>query len=330
MRTLKLLIIFLLQLALTNQIRAQQVPMYSQYIMNGFLINPSYAGSDGYSTFNLTAREQWMGLQNSPSTYALSFQTRILQNSYISRSTSVRHKEMKPTKGGRVGLGGYFFNDNNGIIRRTGFQAAYAYHVPIGRENQLSLGLAATAYQFALDLKGALLFDLDDDFLNNYDQVVYIPDFNFGASFTTRNYYVGFAMSQMLRGAIMFGNEGDNNRTEMGHFFLTGGARIRLPNRDWIIEPAALLKTSDMVFKSMQMDLTTRVYFKEDYWAGLSYRTGDALIMMTGIKYDRFYFAYAFDFALTDIRSYSFGSHEITLVAKFGDSPRRYRWINRY
>jgi len=55
---------------------AQQVPMYSQYIMNGFLINPSFAGRDGYTTVNLTVREQWVGLAGAPSTYAVSFRTR--------------------------------------------------------------------------------------------------------------------------------------------------------------------------------------------------------------------------------------------------------------
>src|SRR5665647_2019055 len=61
---------------------AQQVPMYSQYIMNGFLINPSFAGRDGYTSVNLTVREQWTGMAQAPSTYALSFQTRILTVSY--------------------------------------------------------------------------------------------------------------------------------------------------------------------------------------------------------------------------------------------------------
>jgi len=45
---------------------AQQVPMYSQYIMNGFLINPSFAGRDGYTTVNLTVREQWVGMAGRP------------------------------------------------------------------------------------------------------------------------------------------------------------------------------------------------------------------------------------------------------------------------
>ena len=88
---------------------AQQVPMYSQYIMNGFLINPSFAGRDGYTTVNLTVREQWTGLPQAPSTYALSFQTRVLNNSYISKTTTVKKRLVKPTKGGRVGTGGYVF-----------------------------------------------------------------------------------------------------------------------------------------------------------------------------------------------------------------------------
>jgi type IX secretion system PorP/SprF family membrane protein len=308
---------------------AQQVPMYSQYIMNGFLINPSYAGNDGYTTVNLTARQQWVGFSGAPGTYAASFQTRILKTSYISKSTSVRRKMVRPTKGGRVGLGGYLFDDQNGIIRRTGISGSYAYHIPLG-QNQLSFGLSANAYQYAIDLNGAVLYDSDDDYLNNYDRVVFIPDFNFGVSYSTDTYYAGFAMNSMFRGIIMLGNSSKNARTELGHFFLSGGMKFVLPNNNWSIEPSALLKSSDMLFKSVQMDLTTRIRYTDQYWAGLSWRTGDAIILLMGLKYDRFHFGYAFDFTLSDIRKQSFGSHEITIAVKFGDSARRYRWINSY
>jgi type IX secretion system PorP/SprF family membrane protein len=311
---------------------AQQVPMYSQYIMNGFLINPSFAGRDGYTTVNLTVREQWVGMAGAPSTYAASFQTRILKNSYISKSTSVRKKLVKPTKGGKVGLGGYIFNDNNGIMRRTGVQAAYAYHIPMGTTgglpNNLAFGLALTAYQFAINTDG-LLYDVNDPLLNSYDRSVFIPDFNFGASFTTSKYYAGFAMTNLLRGSVIFADTSSSKRNEMGHFFLTGGMKFPI-NRDWLIEPSGFIKSSDMLFKSIQMDLTTRVFYKDDYWAGLSWRTSDALIMMMGLKYDRFYFAYAFDFTLTDIRKQSLGTHEITFAVKFGESARRYRWITPF
>jgi type IX secretion system PorP/SprF family membrane protein len=311
---------------------AQQVPMYSQYMMNGFLVNPSFAGRDGYTTVNLTVREQWVGMEGAPSTYAASFQTRILKNSYISKSTAVKKKIVKPTRGGKVGVGGYLFNDNNGIMRRTGLQAAYAYHIPLGNTdgvpNDLSFGLALTAYQFAINTNG-LIYDVNDPLLNTYDRSVFIPDFNFGTSYTTSKYYVGFAMTNLLRGSLLFADSSTVKRYEQGNFYLTGAVKIPLAS-NWTLEPSAFLKASDMFFKSFQMDLTARFYYKEDYWAGVSYRTNDAIIFLLGLKYDRFYFGYAFDYTLTDIRTQSFGTHELSVAVKFGESARRYRWLNAY
>ncbi|MFZ0280305.1 MAG: type IX secretion system membrane protein PorP/SprF [Bacteroidales bacterium] len=312
---------------------AQQVPMYSQYIMNGFLVNPSFAGRDGYTTVNLTVREQWSGLAQAPSTYALSFQTRVLNNSYISKSTAVKKRLVKPTRGGRVGAGGYVFSDNNGIMRRTGIQAAYAYHIPMGNAvgdepSDLAFGLALIAYQYSINTDG-LIYDHDDPYLNSYDRSVFIPDFNFGASYATSRYYLGFSMTNMMRGSVVFGNSGGSRHSELGHYFLTGGIKFPL-SANWVIEPSAFIKSSDMLFKAIQLDLTSRIYYKNDYWAGLSWRTNDALILLLGINYNRFYFAYAWDFTLTDIRKQSFGSHELTLAVKFGAGARRYRWLNAF
>lgn len=311
---------------------SQQMPMYSQYIMNGFLVNPSFAGRDGYTSINLTVREQWVGLSGAPGTFAASFQTRILKNSYISKSTSVRKDIVKPTRGGKVGLGGYVFNDQNGAMRRTGFHAAYAYHIPMGQTggypNDLAFGLSLSAYQFAVNTQG-VIYDADDPLLNTYDRRVFIPDFNFGASYTTYKYYVGFAMTNLTRGALIFADTSAVNRNELGHFFLTAGMRIPLAT-DWKLEPSAFIKSSDMFFKAIQLDVTGRVYYKEDYWLGLSYRTNNAVILLLGLKYDRFYFGYSMDFALTDIRTQTYGTHELTLAVKFGESARRYRWINSF
>lgn len=304
--------------------------MYSQYIMNGFLINPSVAGRDGYTTINLTVREQWVGMQDAPSTYAASIQTRLLRNSYISKSTAVRKKEVKPTKGSRVGLGGYLFSDYNGIMRRTGGEIVYAYHIPMGMTNgvpnSLSFGLAFTAYQYAVNTNGAI-YNHDDPLLNTFDRSVFIPDFNFGASFTTVKYYFGFSMTNLLRGSLALADTGSVNRRELGHYFLTGGIKIPVAS-NWKLEPSAFIKSSDMFFTAIQLDLTTRVYYKDDYWAGVSYRTGSAIIAMLGLRYDRFYFGYAFDFTMTAIRSQTLGSHELSIAVKFGEKARRYRWLN--
>jgi len=333
MRYLKILLPVIVLSFCFGNAYSQTEPTYSQYIMNGFLINPSFAGRDGYTTVNLTVREQWLGLSGAPSTYAASFQTRILQNSFISKSTAVRKKIIKPTKGGKVGLGGYIFNDNNGIMKRTGILLAYSYHIPMGRTggipNDLSFGLALKAYQFNVNTNGAILENNYDPLLNSYDRTKYIPDFNFGASFTTSRYYVGFAMTNLLRGSLVFADTSRTKGSELGGYYLTGGYKFPL-SPDWILEPSAFIKASDMFFTSVQMDITARMYYREDYWAGISYRTNDAIVALMGLKYDRFYFAYAFDFTLTDIRKESYGTHELSVAVKFGESARRYRWINAY
>jgi type IX secretion system PorP/SprF family membrane protein len=69
--------IILLSFILTGIVSAQQDPVYDQYMFNSFLLNPAVAGHEGYTAVNLTVREQWIGLTDAPSTYALSGQTRL-------------------------------------------------------------------------------------------------------------------------------------------------------------------------------------------------------------------------------------------------------------
>ncbi len=60
----------------------QQLPVYSQYMMNKFLINPAVAGSEGYTAFNLTSRKQWLGIKDAPLTFAASGQTRLTRGEF--------------------------------------------------------------------------------------------------------------------------------------------------------------------------------------------------------------------------------------------------------
>src|SRR5512133_1231100 len=81
----------------------QQLPTYSQYTFNKFLLNPACAGSEGYTTVSLVSREQWVGLKGTPKTHALTIDSRILRNSFISKSASVRRKRRMSSRSGRIG-----------------------------------------------------------------------------------------------------------------------------------------------------------------------------------------------------------------------------------
>ena len=52
-------ILLILTVFYAGILNAQQSPVYSQYMVNKFLINPATAGSTGYSFVNMVAREQY-------------------------------------------------------------------------------------------------------------------------------------------------------------------------------------------------------------------------------------------------------------------------------
>jgi len=71
-----------------------------------------------------------------------------------------------------------------------------------------------TAYQFAVNMEISLN-NPDDPLLNSYDRSVFIPDFSFGASFTTSRYYVGFAMTNLLRGSLLIADTSKNKQLNL-------------------------------------------------------------------------------------------------------------------
>ena len=78
------------------------------------MVNPAMAGNDGYTSFNTTARQQWLGFSEAPRTYSASWQTRVLRRSYKIINRPVKSdNRLKPSTKGRVGLGAYLVNDVN-------------------------------------------------------------------------------------------------------------------------------------------------------------------------------------------------------------------------
>lgn len=326
MQKITLKIAIILFIVLGASAKAQQLPLLSQYMFNGFLVNPAVAGLDGYTSVTLTAREQWLGLADAPKTHIIAFQGRLLKNSFVSRNKSVWRKFVKKSRSGRVGFGGYLYNDKNGLIDRTGGQLTYAYHLKM-RKGQLSFGVSANVYQYSVNRNLINLESDNDALVNNNDLKMFIPDFNFGAYYSTDKYYLGFATNQLAQSSIQLSNDNSSQFRSYRQYSLTGGCNFEV-NKSVVIVPSVFIKMTNQLVS--QIDISSKVYFNESYYAGLSYRTGSAFVIMGGVTVDKFTFGYAFDYNLNAIRKHSFGSHEVMAAVKFGDSARRYRWINRY
>jgi type IX secretion system PorP/SprF family membrane protein len=205
-------------------------------------------------------------------------------------------------------------------------QLTYAYHIPLDR-SQLSFGLSGTFWQFRLDRESARLFNPDDELFNSMDNALFIPDANLGIYYSDERFFAGFSADQLFQSSFKFGGKGYDEYKLYRHFYVMGGYNFMVSDKV-AVEPTMLIKTTNQW--NIQMDLTANVYFIEDYWAGISYRTPSTLVLMGGVRVDKFYFGYAFDFSFNSIMYHSYGSHEILIAMKLGDSSRRFKWLQRY
>lgn len=305
--------------------QAQQLPLFSQYLFNGFIVNPAYAGLDGLSTVNLVAREQWMGLPYSPKTHIVSFQTRLLRQSFVHKGSAVRRRMMTQSTSGRVGVGGYIFNDRTGLINRTGGQFTYAYHMKMDKAT-LSMAINASLSQFYIDRDKIKLETTRDQLIEGTNLNMFIPDMGVGIVYSSENWYAGLSADQLFQAYLKLGKVIDQEYRLYSQFNLTAGYRYDIDD-ETSLEPTMLLKTTSNL--NMQLDITAKVHFISDYWAGLSYRTGSALIFIAGAVVDPFTFGISYDYNLSTIRYSNIGSFELMAAYKFGNTPNRLRWLNR-
>ena len=307
---------------------AQQLPIFSQYLYNKFLINPAVAGSDGYTSFNLTAREQWVGYYGAPQTFSFSFQTRLLKRSYILKQTRVKREIFRPKSDGKVGLGGYVFSDKNGLVQRTGFQFSYSYHIWLQQSTQLSLGLAFTGYHLKINEKEINFEDPDEPWLNNnLRKGMFVPDATFGVYLLNPKFSVGFSSDQLFQAALKIGNDAYKKFKMSRQYYIFGSYSFK---RGTYIElqPSMLFRMSEQL--KPQTDIGLTYIYNQTLWAGLAFRTSGALIANVGVKYENMWFGYALDYSLQEIQRITYGTHELTIALRFGDNSRKYRWLDRY
>jgi type IX secretion system PorP/SprF family membrane protein len=327
---------FILFLIVFHQIvSAQQLPIYSQYLYNKFLLNPAHAGSDGYTSVNLTAREQWVGYSGAPRTYSLSWQTRILKKPHEIKHKSSNKVSFRPKTDGRVGLGAYIFSDRNGLIQRTGFQATYAYHMWIQDNTQLSLGLAVTGYHFIINADEGSFEDPNEPWLtDNLRRGVFVPDADFGLYILNSKFDFGISVQQMFGAAVKIGDYAYKNFKMDRHLYTFGSYYFDIHNKSEL-EPSVLVKVSEELMPQADFGLT--YIYDQSLWTGLTYRTNGGIIANIRFKYipkhttkTALFFGYAVDFTLNQIQRVTYGTHELTFAVKFGDSSRKYRWLDRY
>lgn len=321
---------------------AQQLPHYTQYVLNNYIINPAVAGIENYTDVKISHRHQWAGIDGAPVTTYVTIQGPLKKSDYQRVSATGFNATGENPRGKAYwqdytkadphgGIGLTILNDRTGPLNSFSAYATYAYHLGISARTSLAIGVSAGVKNTTLNT-GKLRFDFPVDpavagsgYLNKVS-----PDINAGLWIYSADYFAGISFHNVIPSKLKF--SGDTVRLAGGklipHTFLTLGYKLFL-NEDITFLPSALVKY--VTSTPVSFDLNAKFQYRDFLWAGGSYRNQDAMAGMVGINISNsLNIGYSYDITTSRLNTVSRGSHEIVvgflLGNRYGDWCPRNLW----
>jgi len=277
---------------------AQQDPMYSLYVFNGLVINPAYAGNAEVLRTSLLYRNQWTNVPGAPKTGIFSIDA--------------------PLKNEKIGVGLSMEYDKIGISNYTGITGIYSYKINIEQNTlsfglQVGMGFSNTNFSSVKYSEGA---QDDEAFQSDFHDV--LPNFGFGLFYNTEKFYAGFSIPQIAGHALqsLFYSSSESAHLDLtNHYMLTAGYVYDLLP-EVRIKPSVLMKY--VTGAPLEIDLNGVVWFYDMVSLGISYRSLASFDFLAEIRINnQFNIGYAYEYATSEIKSFSSGSHEIMLQYLF-------------
>ncbi|MFN8437020.1 MAG: type IX secretion system membrane protein PorP/SprF [Cytophagales bacterium] len=288
---------------------AQQQGHYSMYMVNQYLLNPAVAGTEDYVDIKAGFRSQWVGLADRPQSYVLTAHGPVKKN--------IEHKnfeDVKPMPWHSVG--GMVTGEVTGPINKNSIFGTYAYHIPLSKTLNLSLGASVGVQQWRVNA-AELKYDAQNsvDKATSTNTTVWSPDGNVGVWLYNKKFYVGASSMQVFNQKIDIasGTNGADVSKLNRHFFATAGYRIKLDSAGkWALVPSFMFKA--IAPTPAQIDLNCKIRYKDTFWGGLSWRNQDAVVFIVGMTIkERVDIGYSYDATTSKLANYSNGSHEVVV-----------------
>ncbi len=307
MKTMKKLA-FLIGIGLmATAMKAQQIPLYSNYFFTPYIYNPALSGSSGVTEATILHRKQWSGIQGSPETSAIGV------NGSFNDS--------------KVGWSIYGFSDKTDILSRLGAYGNYAYMVRLSDDISLSGGIGAGYINQSIDQSAIRAQDLGDIY------TVVAPnrgsfDINLGLSLKVRDFTLGFAAPQLLSQNVIYArNPSDINYNLIRHYVATAQYDFKFAGDKQILSPIVMVRSAEGV--PIQVDAGLLYQMTEYGYVGAMYRSDYGVTANVGVNLtEQLTLGYAYDFS-TNTYGSTFGtSHEFMLTYRFGSNKENDRMKN--
>ncbi|GAB3889838.1 PorP/SprF family type IX secretion system membrane protein [Spirosoma agri] len=307
-------VLLLILVVSSRQVRAQQDKMFSQYMFNMMALNPAYAGSRDVLSMSALYRNQWTGVEGAPQTATFTMDMPLNQE--------------------RVGVGLQLYGDKYGPVQEAGGFASYAFRIKVGARTTLGLGLQAGAASYNVNLADIKTTpdgsgQIDPAFANNISKI--LPNFGTGIYLSNDRSYLSLSVPRLIKNKLTEYNVGNVVSTQRRHAYLAAGFVIG-------ISPVVKMKPSMLVKYAegapLGFDGNINFWFADRIAIGASIRRNqfsdwsavgtDAIIGMLEVQLnDQLRFGYAYDRTMNNFKDIAPSSHEIMIRYEFGFGKNR-------
>ena len=263
---------------------AQHNPLQSQYMLNRLVVNPAYAGADGFLSTTVSYRKQWLGFDGAPETYT------------FTANTPLRNK--------RYNVGIIASQDNIAVLHQSQVGLIYAYRIVAKRISfsagfQPGITMARNSWN---DVKTTTQGDAV------YQSAETRVSFNmgYGLYMQSKRFFIGVSSGAKFSSSF------------------TGDQPIILANTGYTFgDPKKVSVTISSLGRYMlrgfyQADMNVITTLRERISFGASYRHKDAVVGILQMKInDQLYLGYSYDYTLSNLNTYSSGTHEVLLRYDF-------------
>jgi len=285
---------------------AQQKVQFTQYMFNGLVINPAYAGADEALSMTFIQRSQWAGVDNAPETQTLSAHTLFGKR--------------------RIGLGLTLINDKIGVHKSLNALTTYAYHLPVAERSFLSMGLQVGINRRQSDYASLAGGGTYDPRLNDVSIRRTFLDFGMGIYFRSPKFHAGLSIPELLPGRLDVNDTVTIQLSKSPYFLFS---KYRLKASEFVdLEPSIFLKYQAGL--PVSFDINANMIYRKVLTLGLSYRKDESVDFLFKAQVTRqLQIGYSYDHPIGHVSMLSNGSHELMVqyvfrfVEKDITSPRK-------
>jgi type IX secretion system PorP/SprF family membrane protein len=285
-------------------ITAQDITNFTQFFINPYTFNPSYAGIEGRSALFIAYRKQWATIDGGPTVANLSYHTPVV---------------------GGLNFGLNISNDTRGIVNTSGMLLSFGYTVTIDHEKFIRFGLSAGAAWNGINVDE--LPDGNDPVLNNLLDKNFSLQGNAGLSFHLKSFHFGASLPNIFSPALASPDaftitEVKPFQSIIAHmsnrFYFAGDKHIFEP---YILYRVHIGPREDEALPS-QFEVAGVLHLNHIVWVGGSYKQDFGISALAGIKNKFFLIGGSYSLKNSGVNELNSPTYEIQLSYLVGSKKK--------